>query len=58
VHRLTQLGLVDEYSFVVNPVLLGRGEHAFAGIDTTQLELVVHRSFKNGLTWLTYAPAR
>jgi len=54
VHQLTRLGLVDEYSFVVNPVLLGRGKNAFDGIDTALLDLSEAHSFKNGLVWLTY----
>jgi dihydrofolate reductase len=54
VRQLTQLDLVDEYSFVVNPVLLGNGKNAFAGIDTAHLDLSEHRAFKNGLVWLTY----
>jgi len=54
VRQLTELGAVDEYSFVVNPVLLGKGENAFAGIDTAQLDLVEAQSFKNGLVWLNY----
>ena len=39
VPQLTHLGVVDEYSFVVNPVLLGRSKNAFAGIDAAQLDL-------------------
>jgi dihydrofolate reductase len=54
VHQLTELGLIEEYSFVVNPVLLGRGKNAFAGIALAELELSDARSFKNGLVWLTY----
>ena len=54
VQQLTHLGLVDEYSFVVNPVLLGAGKKAFDGIDTAQLDLSEARAFKNGLVWLTY----
>jgi dihydrofolate reductase len=54
VQQLTQLGLVDEYTFVVNPVLLGAGKNAFIGIDTAQLDLSEARSFENGLVWLTY----
>jgi len=30
-------GLVDEIHLAISPVLLGRGEHLFAGIDTTSL---------------------
>jgi dihydrofolate reductase len=54
VQQLTQLGLVDEYNFVVNPILLGKGKQAFAGIDTAELDLSEARSFENGLVWLTY----
>jgi dihydrofolate reductase len=54
VQQLTRFGLVDEYSFVVNPVLLGRGKSAFAGIETAELDLNEAHSFKNGLVWLTY----
>ena len=57
VRQLTQLGLVDEYSFVVNPVVLGAGKQAFAGIAREQLELTDARAFKNGVAWLTYARA-
>jgi dihydrofolate reductase len=54
VQQLTRLGVVDVYSFVVNPVLLGHGKSAFAGIDTAELDLAEAHSFKNGLVWLTY----
>jgi len=54
VRQLSERGLVDEYSFVVNPVLLGKGKNAFAGIDTAELDLASAHSFKNGLVWLTY----
>lgn len=55
VQQLTRLGLVDQYSFVVNPIVLGDGKNAFAGVDTARLELTESRSFKNGLVWLTYS---
>jgi hypothetical protein len=42
------------YSFVVNPVILGRGKRAFADIDTAELDLAEAHAFKNGLVWLTY----
>ena len=54
VQQLTNLGLVDEYTFVVNPVLLGRGKNAFVGIDAADLDLSEAHSFKNGLVWLSY----
>src|SRR5438034_3091804 len=54
VRQLTRLGLVDEYSIVLNPILLGTGKNAFVGIDAAQLDLAEARSFENGLVWLTY----
>ena len=30
-------GLIDEIHLVISPVLLGRGEHLLAGIDTVSL---------------------
>ena len=54
VQQLTQLGLVEEYNLVVNPVLLGRGKNPFAGVDVAELDLAEAHSFKNGLVWLTY----
>ena len=57
VQQLTRLGLIDEYSLVVNPIVLGQGKNALAGVDMTQLELSDSRAFKNGLVWLTYQRA-
>jgi dihydrofolate reductase len=57
VQQLTRLGLVDEYSFVVNPIVLGEGKNAFAGVETAPLELSEAHAFKNGLVWLTYQRA-
>jgi dihydrofolate reductase len=54
VKQLTQLDLVDEYSFVVNPIVLGGGKNAFVGVTMTQFNLAEAHSFKNGLVWLTY----
>ena len=39
---------------MVNPVLLGSGKNAFAGVDLAPLDLVEAHSFKNGLVWLDY----
>lgn len=57
VQQRTRLGVVDEYSFVVNPIVLGQGKNALAGVDATQLEVSDSRSFKNGLVWLNYQRA-
>jgi hypothetical protein len=36
---------------LMGPVLLGRGNNAFAGIDMAQPDLVEAQSSKNGLVW-------
>jgi dihydrofolate reductase len=57
VQQLTRLGVIDEYSFVVNPIFLGEGKNAFIGVETEQLELSAARPFKTGVVWLTYRRA-
>jgi dihydrofolate reductase len=57
VQQLSNLGLIDEYTLVVVPVVLGAGKHLFDGVKQTNLALVESRAFKNGLTILRYRPA-
>jgi dihydrofolate reductase len=42
-------GLIDEIHLVISPVLLGRGEHLFGGIDAVRLgyECTEHASTKH-----------
>lgn len=37
IRQYLEAGLVDEVHLAISPVLLGRGEHFFAGIDTASL---------------------
>jgi dihydrofolate reductase len=55
VQQLSRLGLVDEYSLLVNPIVLGTGKSAVTAVPRGQLELTDARSFKSGVVWLTYA---
>lgn len=57
VQQLTNLGIVDEYSLVVVPVILGAGKPLFKDIKKTNLKLLEARSFKNGVVLLKYRPA-
>jgi dihydrofolate reductase len=56
---LADLGLIDEYEFVVQPVLAGRGPTLLAGLrERIQLELVHRHQFQSGAVALRYQPAR
>ncbi len=55
VAQLAQEGLIDEYQFVVNPVVLGGGRTMFDGIKgKLPLELIATRPFANGNVVLRY----
>jgi dihydrofolate reductase len=58
VSQLTQEGLIDEYQFVLHPVILGRGEAIFDGIrEGRSLTLTGTRTFGNGSVLLCYESA-
>jgi dihydrofolate reductase len=58
VAQLAQAGLIDEYQFLLNPVVLGEGKTMFEGIkDKLTLKLITTRTFGNGNVLLCYAPA-
>ena len=55
---LADLGLIDEYVFVVQPVVAGHGPTLLAGLrERIQLELVDRQEFRSGVTALRYRPA-
>jgi dihydrofolate reductase len=56
---LTELGLIDEYEFVVHARLAGRGPTLFAGLSRhVDLKLVSRREFASGAVALRYEPRR
>jgi dihydrofolate reductase len=57
VDELTQLGLIDEYRLIVNPVLVGTGKRLFERVPATTLEVVDSTTTKAGVAVLTYRPA-
>ncbi|HTO01054.1 MAG TPA: dihydrofolate reductase family protein [Microthrixaceae bacterium] len=55
---LADLGLIDEYEFVVQPVLAGHGPTLLAGLrERIELELVDRHEFRSGAFALRYRPA-
>jgi dihydrofolate reductase len=55
--QLIELGLVDEYHLVVQPVIAGKGRRLLEGIslqEKLQLKLVESKIFKSGSVALRY----
>jgi dihydrofolate reductase len=56
---LAELGLIDEYEFVVQPRLVGHGPTLFAGLSKwVDLKLVSRLEFGSGAVALRYEPRR
>lgn len=56
---LAELGLIDEYEFVVHPRLAGHGPTLFAGLSKyVDLTLVSQLEFGSGAVALRYVPKR
>jgi dihydrofolate reductase len=59
VSQLTKENLIDEYQFVVVPIVIGKGRTLFEGLnDTVQLTLMQSRAYKNGNVFLRYEPVK
>jgi dihydrofolate reductase len=56
---LAELGLIDEYEFVVHPRLVGHGPTLFAGLSKrVDLKLVSRLEFGSGTVAMRYEPRR
>ncbi|GAA1484731.1 dihydrofolate reductase family protein [Brachybacterium fresconis] len=56
---LAELGLIDEYEFLVHPRVAGHGPTLFAGLSRPlDLELIERTELGSGAVVLTYAPVR
>lgn len=56
---LAELGLIDEYEFVVHPRLMGHGPTLFAGLSKRiDLKLLSRLEFASGAVAMRFAPRR
>jgi dihydrofolate reductase len=56
---LAELGLIDEYEFVVHPKLMGHGPTLFAGLSKhIDLQLVSRQELASGAVAMRYEPRR
>jgi dihydrofolate reductase len=56
---MAELGLIDEYEFVVHPRLAGHGPTLFAGLSKRiDLKLVSRLEFRSGAVAMRYEPRR
>jgi dihydrofolate reductase len=56
VSQLTQHGLIDEYQFVVCPILLGSGRPLLSGVsNSSKLDLLEAKKYQSGDVLLRYA---
>jgi dihydrofolate reductase len=56
---LAELGLIDEYEFIVHPKIVGHGPSLFAGISKhVELKLVSQKEFASGAVAMRYDPKR
>jgi dihydrofolate reductase len=56
IQQLAQLGLIDEFQLMVNPLVLGAGKYLLWGVNKINLKLLEARTFQNGRVFLRYMP--
>ena len=55
IEQLVPLNVIDEFRFIVSPVILGKGRTIFSTLERTKLKLLGIKSFANGNVLLSYA---
>jgi dihydrofolate reductase len=57
ISQLAQEGLIDEYQFVVSPIVLGKGRTMFEGVTKRlNMKRTKERAFENGSVFVCYEP--
>ena len=54
IREFANLDLIDEYMFLVIPIILGEGKPMFKDIKKTNLKLIESKTFKRGIVLLRY----
>lgn len=56
---LIQMGLLDKFRIMVNPIVIGKGNALFTGLDSKlNLKLITTKVFKSGNVLLSYFPEK
>ncbi|MFA7419216.1 MAG: dihydrofolate reductase family protein [Melioribacteraceae bacterium] len=58
VQQFLNLDLIDEYSLVIAPIILGAGKLFFKNVKRKDLKLVETKAFRNGIVFIKYQPNR
>src|SRR6266480_1311454 len=58
VRTLMHHHLIDEYSLIVCPLILGKGKRLFQDASRTTLRLVTSKAYTTGAVWLSYQPIK
>lgn len=58
VRSLVQAGILDELSLLIHPIVVGKGQRLFEGVnDTLPLKLIESTTFSTGVVNAVYGPA-
>ena len=52
--QLAQSGLIDEYRFLIHPIIAGKGPRLFESGKNITMELIGSKAFRSGIVELRY----